>query len=243
MPLRQYDRKQLLKITADDVEWPLTDPEVVHLFSAFEAYWCHNYEAAELGRLGFHAILPSGFHGDGFFLSEPVLKHPNLRRLMASQLAMKYKSLCRMRPTRVIGVPNGATGLGIELAAEMEVDFGELVKTGDSFALKNPLRRGEILLLAEDFCHGATNLEEGMKVCLATQPDVVFTQYQMVILNCGGRSTVCVNGKHCGLASLATPRTNKWRKANCTLCHKGSVPLDPKENKENWKKLLTGQLH
>ena len=81
MSLLGYTKKQFLKLDPEEICWQLSKEEILHLFSAFDAYWSYDFRAADEGRVGCHAILSDGFHSNGFFNSRPVLEHDNLCRL------------------------------------------------------------------------------------------------------------------------------------------------------------------
>ncbi len=242
MPLTELSRIQILELDQSEICGQLSGAEVVYIFKQADGFWSFDYRAADQGRAGYHAEMPSGLCADGFFFSKPVLDRENLCQIMAEQLWIRYRALSRRRPTRVIGIPNGANRLAKELARQQELDCSELIKTGNSFTLKEPIGSGEILLFLEDFCRGATNLSDGISAVMTEAPKCELTDFQMVILNCGGRSTVEALGKTFGLGSLSTHKSNQWRPANCPLCRMGSKRIGPKESEENWRLLVTGQL-
>jgi len=242
MSLLGYTKKQFLKLDPEEICWQLSKEEVLHLFSAFGAYWSYDFRAADEGRVGCHAILSDGFHSNGFFNSRPVLEHDNLCRLFAKQLVMKYRSLRGIPASRVLGIPHGATKLGIEVARELDLPVGVLRKTGSGFELESEVKPGEILLLVEDFIRGATNLSDGIWACFKKQPQASASNYHLVLLNRGSHSVVQVERKNFGIAYLTSHLADDWRPANCTLCNTfQSEAIRPKEPAENWQRLITSQ--
>ena len=243
MSLLGYTKKQFLKLDPEEICWQLSKEEILHLFRVFGAYWSYDFRAADEGRVGCHAELSNDLCSSGFFYSKPVLDYDNLCQLLAKQLVMKYRSLRGLPASRVLGIPHGATKLGVEVARELALPHGVLKKTGSGFALESEVSPGETLLFVEDFLRGATNLSNAIWASLKKQPQAKASNYQLVILNRGSFSVVQVECKNYGLASLASHRVDDWRPANCPLCNNlGSVRIKPKESEENWQRLNTAQL-
>ena len=62
-----------------------------------------------------HALLKSGRHSDGIFVSKILLAHNNILQLVARQMATVLRRL-EVFPDYVVGVPDGATKLGEAIA-------------------------------------------------------------------------------------------------------------------------------
>jgi len=102
----------LLVLPSKFVNRPLRTEEVIHIAKTLDAFWSYDYEAAAQGKVGAHALLKSGRHSDGLFVSRIMLGHKNILKIMAQQLALKFEDTEVLEPEYVAGIPDGATRLG-----------------------------------------------------------------------------------------------------------------------------------
>ena len=109
-------RHEIWGIRPEEVTRLLTADEVVHIAILLGAFWTYDYEAAQKGRAGMHALLKSGLHSDGFFVSRIMLQTENILEIMARQMVMCLKKAGLSQVDWVAGIPDGATKLGERIA-------------------------------------------------------------------------------------------------------------------------------
>ncbi|TSC63866.1 MAG: hypothetical protein G01um1014106_358, partial [Parcubacteria group bacterium Gr01-1014_106] len=149
-------KAELLMLTAEDVPRSLTAEEVLHMATALGAFWRYDYAAAELGRAGMHALLKSGLHSDGFFVSKILLAPESIRTILSHQIVMRLRDAQIPTPEYVAGVPDGATALGTQIANIVGAREARMEKTDGRIVLTTDLPDGATLLLVEDFCTRGT---------------------------------------------------------------------------------------
>ena len=108
-------------------------------------------EALKEGKPGLHAELKSGLHSDGFFVSRILLESWNMRVIMVDQIALRFKQLGTAKPDWVVGIPDGATELGKEVARALDAKSAEMKKEEGKMVLVSSIGADETLLLIEDF--------------------------------------------------------------------------------------------
>lgn len=243
MDILTMDKSDLVQLKSEDVTETFNTVEVVHIAKELDAFWSYDYEAARNGRPGMHALLKSGLHSDGFFVSRIMLKFQNIRRIMATQMAMRI--LQHMdRPDEVGGIPDGATELGEDLATILGSKNAKLSKVEGKIELDSWIKPGRTLLLCEDFCTQGTGYREAVIDIHYKCPKARLIFYAPVIINRGGLKYIKVDG--IGLfmiLPIANYLVNNWPESKCPLCKKfGSKAIKPKETDENWKLLNASQL-
>lgn len=240
---QQLNKEALLKLTLDDVPLLLGPEDVVHIARELGAFWTYDYQALEQGRPGLHALLKSQRHSDGFFVSRILLEPPNIRLIMAAQLAMRLRQAEIQQPDFIAGIPDGATMLGEAVAQLMNIPIAKLVKTDGRIKLESEIPENSTLLLIEDFCTRGTGFTEAVQEIHGKQPSVKFVMHDPVIINRGGLSEVVVEsvGAFKTLA-VVEKRINDWEASECPLCARGSVVIKPKLTDENWQRITTSQL-
>ena len=149
----------------------MTAKEIVHMAKVLNSFWSYSYSAAENGVPGKHALLKSGLHSDGFFISRIFLKHLNVRKIIANQLILHFNRLGIAKPDRAVGIPKGATELGKEVASIMDVDLAEMQKVDGRIILTSSMKK-ESLLLIEDFCTRGTGFTEAVRDINERNPEV-----------------------------------------------------------------------
>lgn len=207
------------------------------------SFWAYDYEAAKQGRFGKHAELKSLNHSDGFFISRILLKEPNIRAIMANQLVMRFNERELSKPDWIVGIPDGATKLGKDVANLMGVRYAEMKKEDGRIVMVSKVEPGESLLLVEDFCTKGTGFTEAVKDIAVKNPAVKFIPLELVIINRGGLNEIVVDGVGAfDIVAAANHRVNDWVPVECPLCKMGSVAIKPKATDENWRDITTSQL-
>lgn len=235
-------KEELIALDPQSIDWPLSKEEIIYIAETFWAYWRYDYEAAKQGRVGMHAILKSELHSDGFFISRILLEHPNIRRIFANQLVLRFNKLKAPKPDWVAGIPDGATKLGEDVAEIMGVKNAEMKKENGRIVLVSSIGAGESLLGIEDFCTRGTGFKEAVLDILSKQPEVKILPYESVILNRGGLKEIVIEGVGSFKVVPAVEHwVNDWKPEECPLCKMGSEPIKPKATDENWRLITTSQ--
>ncbi len=245
MDITNMQKDELLALKVEDVDRHLTPEDVLHMAKVFGAFWSYDYESARQGKVGMHAILKSGLHSDGFFVSRILLAPENIRRIIAAQMVMRIReALCKTTmPTCVAGVPDGATKLGEDIGEMLDIRVLQMDKIDGRISLISSVYREDHVLVVEDFCTRGTGFAEAVSVIKINQPDVRFIPIDPVIINRGGLVIIDVDGVGLfGVRPVVEWRVNDWDpKVSCPLCDLGSVPIKPKATEENWQAITTSQ--
>ena len=242
-------KEELINLDPLGIDRGLSEEEIVYIAKTLDSYWEYDYQAADEGKVGMHAILKSERHSDGFFVSRIMLQYPDIRAIMADQLVLRFQAentlnqLMLPRPDWVAGIPDGATELGQDVAKALGVRTAEMKKEDGRIVLVSSIGPGEILLLIEDFCTRGTGFKEAVSDILFKQPKVKFLPYEFVIINRGGLREIKVEGFDLPfrIVAAAEHRVNDWEPAECPLCKMGSKPIKPKATEENWRLITTSQ--
>lgn len=235
-------KEEILSLKAEEISWPLMAEEIVHIATALGAFWMYDYEATKHGKVGMHALLKSGRHSDGFFVSRILLEPENIRRIIANQIVMKLRAAKVPRPDYVVGVPDGATILGEEVARIIGARNGIMKKINGRISLVSRIKAGESVLLVEDFCTRGTGFAEAVTAIVKNQPKAKILPYDPVIINRGWLKDFLVAGVgKFAVLPVAEQRIQDWEPAECPLCVIGSKPIKPKETDKNWYALTISQ--
>lgn len=247
MNILQMSREELLALKPEDITRPLTPEEIIYIASALGAFWKYDYDAAKQGRVGMHAILKSGRHSDGFFISRILLEPENIRLIMADQIVRKFHGNIRVwpRPDYVAGVPDGATKLGEDIARLLGSKNAVMEKHDGRISLVTEIESYASVLLVEDFCTRGTGFKEAVNIVVSSQPRAGIIPIDPVILNRGGLETIIVENVGTFLVlPVVEWRVQDWDPADgegCPLCKMGSVPMKPKATDENWRLITASQ--
>lgn len=234
-------KENLLALSPLDVSRSLTPEEVVHIATVLGAFWTYDYNAAEEGRVGMHALLKSGRHSDGFFVSRILLEPENIRLIISHQIAIRLLEAHIPRPDYVAGVPDGATKLGEDIALMLATQKAIMKKVKGHISLKTPIPSGKIVLLVEDFCTRGTGFKEAVLEVKRNQPKTYIIRFDPVIINRGGLKNFSVNGEIFSVLPVVERRIADWDATECPLCAKGSRAIKPKITDENWQMLIHSQ--
>jgi len=239
----ELNKQEILQLQPDDIKGMLSAEEIVYMAKTLDSFWSYDYVAAEDGRPGKHALLKSGLHSDGFFISRIFLKHSNIRKIIAHQLVRHYDLLGIPKPDWVVGIPAGATELGVDVASIMGVGLAEMQKVDGRIMLTSDIPSGDSLLLVEDFCTQATGFTEAVLDIVEYNPLIDIQPYELVVVSRGGLKEIVVPGhKTFMIITAAHHRINDWDKESCPLClNYGSIPIKPKESDENWEEINNSQ--
>jgi orotate phosphoribosyltransferase len=247
-------KEEILGLDPEKVNYLLTMKEILYVAEILGAYWKYDYQAAKEGRVGKHALLNSGLHSDGFIASRFFLKYPNIRKIMALQLAARFDLVLRIvphptpfvektKPEWIAGIPNGATFLGKDLAELLGVKNAEMKKQNGHIVLASPIAPGETPLLVEDVVTEGTGLKETVLEIFSKQPKARIASYFLALINRGGLSEIKVEsiGSFIIVPAIVC-RMNDWEPSECPLCKLGSEPIKPKATNKNWRLITTSQL-
>ncbi|MCR4327958.1 MAG: phosphoribosyltransferase [Patescibacteria group bacterium] len=238
----QLGPKGILALDPGEVDRPLTAPEVVYIAKTLGAFWEYDYAAANVGRVGMHAILKSKRHSDGFFVSRILLESDNICRIMADQIVMRLRSESIPCPDCVIGIPDGATKLGRDVAKTLGVRKVEMEKLVGRLVLKDAIPDDASVLLVEDFCTRGTGFKEAVLEVKGKHPSVKVVPYDPVIINRGGLRDFEVEGVgRFTVLPVVERRVQDWEADECLLCPQGSTPIKPKETDANWRLINESQ--
>jgi orotate phosphoribosyltransferase len=234
------NQEQLIALDPKEVGFFINDEGIVYMAKTLDAYWQYDYEAAKTGKFGYHALLKSLRHSNGFFVSKILLQYPNILEIVATQLVYRYRYYKLPVPEWVAGIPDGAKKLGEKVAELMGVRFAKMEKVDGRIKIISHMPPGSTLLLVEDFCTRGTGFKEAVKEIKNQQPDVIILPYELVALNRGGLGGILVEdiGPFLIISAAYYP-VDDWAPEACPLCEMGSIPIKPKETDENWN-LITG---
>ena len=241
-PITEMTREELLVLEIKDIGQLLTPDEVVYMATSLGAFWAYDYEAAKAGKVGMHAVLKSGLHSDGFFVSR-ILLHPwNMRYIMANQIVLRLREANIQQPDYVVGIPDGATTLGEEVTWMLGSKRALMEKVDGRICFQTYPNPDANLLLIEDFCTRGTGFIEAVRAVLMKHPTVKIIPYDPVIINRGGLREVVVEGVgKFSVLPVVERRIQDWTPAECPLCTSGSKAIKPKATDENWRMLLESQ--
>lgn len=240
--LTLLDRDGILGLRPEDVTRPLDPDELKHIASELGAFWQYDHEAADEGRVGMHAILKSGLHSDGFFVSKILFEHENILRIIAQQIVYQLSRLSE-GVDYVAGVPKGATKLGETVAELIGANPAEMKKADDgSIMLVTDLPPTSTFMLVEDICTRGTAFREAVQVITQKSPGTRICPWNSCIINRGGIERLAVEGVGSfKVMPVAEIRINDWEPEDCPLCKIGSIPIRPKKTDENWELLTSSQ--
>ena len=243
MEIMMMGKDDILALRPESIQRALSADEVLHIATMLGAFWKYDYAAAGRGLAGMHALLKSGLHSDGFFVSKILLESPKILDIMAYQIVMNIVAKEIPRPDFVTGVPDGATSLGKRIARMLDVPEAEMKKIDGRIVLVTDIPYGSTLLVVEDFCTRGTGFNEAILEIKEKKPRVKFVPYDPVIINRGGLSIIPVNGVgDFRILPVVELRMRDWDANTCPLCRAGSEPIKPKASDENWRLITSSQL-
>lgn len=239
----------LSRIAPTSIDWLLAKEEFIYIAESSGAFWKYNYEVAKKGKAGLHTLLKSGLHSDGFFYSKILLELQNVRKIMARQLVMLFDQLGIVKPDWVIGIPDGATELGEEVAALLGVKYAVMKKVDSRIVLESSIAADETVLIIEDFCTKGTGLIETVIEILTKQPRAKILPYVLYLLNRGGLTEIEIPAEKTGdeklilkVVPLVDHKINDWEPPVCPLCNDyDSEAIKPKATAESWEAITTSQ--
>ncbi len=238
-------KEQLIGLDPKDVRFFIPDEGIVHIAKGLDAYWQYDLEKAKAGKPGYHAILKSKNHSDGFFVSRIMLQYPNILEIIAFQLVYRYRYFKCPQPEWVAGIPDGASKLGEKVAEFMGVRLAEMEKVDGKISMVTNIPPFSTLLFVEDFCTKGTGFKEAVTDTKKQNPTIIFLPYELVILNRGRMNSILVDGiGPFSIIPSAYYPVDDWdpnSKEGCPLCNMGSIPIKPKETEENWATITSSQ--
>lgn len=237
MNIQKMGKDELLKLKPEDVTRLLTAEEILHIAKVLGAFWMYDYKAK---KVGMHALLKSGQHSDGFFVSRILLSFENIRMIISNQMVMKIREAKIPTPDWVVGVPNGATELGQDIALILGTKCAKMKKIDGKIVFLTELKPEDSILIVEDFCTRGTGFAEAVRVVLAQSGAYIFP-YDPVIINRGGLKFLPIQWRNYTILPVVEIRIKDWDPKQCELCKVGSVAIKPKETDENWKMLNNSQ--
>jgi len=241
-------REEALKLLPGNfTDHVMSAEEFVHLAEIFGAFWRYNYAAAVNGKPGKHALLKSGLHSDGFFMSKILLEPENIRAIMALQMIKVIDELPGPRPNKICGIPDGAITLAkdfIRLIGLPEMREVIMEKIDGKMTLVSAIHPGDKILMIEDFCTRGTGFKEAVTEIHTEQPAAKILPFELVMLNRGSLQEIFMEdiGSFAVMPIVRYP-IQEWEPAICPLCRDyGSVAIKPKVSEESWREITTSQL-
>lgn len=212
----------------------LTSEETMHIAEVLGSIWRYDYCALAEGKPGYHALLKSGLHSDGFFDSYIMLGHENILEIMAYWLSFYLRNL-RVLVDYVAGIPNGATKLGEKISQKLSFQDPEplLKKEGNEIVLAKPIPSGSRVLLVEDCFTRGTAFRQASRVLVEAKAIVLPILLAVMNRNKRLRQGWTPDQK-LRVIYLADFTAKAWKPRECPLCKAGSIAVKPKEN---WKLL------
>jgi len=225
-------KDELLRLDPDCIKSRLKGFEILYLYKIFDGYWkCPDGEIPK-----YHAQLKSGVCSDSFLNSKVILKHENIRKIIAKQLMYKYLNVKRAqhtldwgKPTHIGGIPNGAKELGDNVADIWnDVEKADLVKQKGIIKMNSILGDSDKLLLVEDvFTKGTASLE-AIKSSFKSIGSGRVLPFILSIVNRGGLrqiQTMQSGGFVFNIISLHSIKANEWESSKCPFCEAGSKSI------------------
>jgi orotate phosphoribosyltransferase len=244
LTILKLKKEELLKLEPEKMKFWLGKREIFHILRELGGLWLYDYEAAQRGKVGYHAQLKSGRCSDGFLNFKEILKYPNLRKILANQLVFLFQSLGLPKPHYLAGIPNSAKELGKEMAEMLGVKAAEIIKDEKGrMQLITPIFSQESLLLIDDVCTRGTGFQEAIETIKRKNKKIVVLPYNFVIFNRGRSDFLYIKKRGIyQIVALVKHQINDWEPTDCPLCKIGSKRIKPKISQENWQKLINSQL-
>ena len=221
----------------------IADPDIgyrqqdyIELFKICDAIWIHNGNPK-----GPHAQLVSGLHSDGYINCSKVLKHTNLKMILARRLIEKIrqeKTLWGWNFDYVVSSSMAAITIGDTVATLNKATFVYTEKEAGKQVLKRfKIPKGAVVLQIEELI---TTLETTRKVTnaiLYNPVDFVRDENGKIIVGTivHRPEKLPVTYKSYKVIPLIEIEIHNWDPKKCPLCRGGSKALKPKEN---WRLFL-----
>lgn len=239
------NKKELLALNPSYIDTRLTGPEIFYLYKIFDGYWW--YDISKLDRKNppkYHPKLKSKLCSDLFLDSNSILKHENIRRIIANQLIWKYLSinlsgnnLGWKNPTHIAGIPDGAKLLGGDIARILGVKEIDLMKKDGKISLNTQLKVYKFAIFIEDVCVRGTALKEAVNAMLESDCRGQILPFVLSIVNRSGQTQIeTSSGFIFNIFSLLSIKANEWKQSECPFCEADSEPID------NFKKRSTSAI-
>jgi len=236
--------EDLISVNHEDLSGTcLGAEEIIHIARMFNFFWEYDYKAAREGKVGLHAVLKSGLHSDGFIAMKMLLKIPNIRELLAYQLALQYGIHVRNIPDSLIGIPDAATDLARDLGKILGVRAIGAAKVDGNIVISDPIENDEFVLIIEDVTSSGTGFREVVTKITQANPNAIILPYELVLFNRGGLKELSFGARNnFSIISVAERKMLTWSPQECPLCKRGSCAIKPKATEENWQAITTSQL-
>jgi len=237
--LLDLNKKEILGLWPEAINRRLSPEEIVHIFREMDGFWEYDYTVA-FNKPGYHALLKSGNHSDGFLNSKVVICYYNLCRILAQELYFTWLAQSLPFPTKVAGIPNGANDLGNHLSFLMGVEPAKLVKKDGKIKINGNgnLEENDKLLLVEDIFTTGTGFKETVKELNEHFPEINIMPFLITIINRGRQTEIKTEKENFEIIAPVTKNLKNCAEEKCQLCQNGSVPIQPKKN---WELLINSQ--
>lgn len=245
MNILRLERDEILALEPERVKFRLSKDEFIHIAKTLGAFWAYDYSALLHGKPGIHALLKSGRHSDGFFVSKVLLAWDNIRRIMGEQVVMAIHEARIPAADYVAGVPDGASALGKDIAEATGAREARLTKIDGRISFETRLGAGDSILLVEDVCTRGTGFIEAVASIKEKRSGAHILRFAPVIINRGGlKAIVTEKWGEFRIIPVIEWQIQDWGPVHgpCPLCQAGSIAIRPKMTDENWKALTTSQL-
>lgn len=226
---------QLLLLNESQIQRPMEEAEVRHIFQECDALWLHSGDPRDP-----HAELTSGKCSTGFVDVLRVLRYTNLCTIFASQLVLRYEIqlIERDHPVVdwVIGSDHAGATLSFAVAQILGVqhDFTEKGPEKTQMWKRFEIKPNEVVLQVEELVTTTSTLQAVREGIRAGNPSPV-NFYPMVLTLVHRSDTRTFD--HGPIGYLVHFDIQTWDPADCPLCAQGSKRLKPKHN---WAE-LTGR--
>ena len=223
--------RKIRTLTERDIGYGQQD--YIDLFKICNAIWMHNGNPQ-----GPHTQLVSGLHSDGYINCSEVLKHTNLKIILARRLIEKLrqeKTLWKWNFDYVISSSMAAITIGDTVATLSGASFIYTEKeTGKQVLKRFKIPEGAVVLQIEELI---TTLETTRKVTnaiLYNPVDFVQDENGKIIVGTivHRPEKLPITYESYKVIPLIELEIHNWKPESCPLCRSGSPALKPKSNWE-----------
>jgi len=193
-----------------------------------------------------HALLTSGKHSEGYINLNAVLQFPNLCEILAGYLIQKLEKqgIIKENIDAVVSPTFAEVTLGEEVARQLKAMFVFTEKKGreQRWTERFELPQGTRILLVEGPTTTLGTARKVKEVILNNNPMVEFIELNgkaIVATVIHRPNQLSISYPDCQVISLIAKEIHSWSPEECSLCEKGSEPLEPKPN---WKKFIAYRL-
>ncbi len=232
--LSEVKKERVIKeITSVDIGYEQED--YVKLFKICDAFWMY-------GGKGPHALLTSGKHSDGYVDCSQVLKHTNLRDILAERMVEEIllPNIAGVKADYIVSSSMAAIPFGDGIASYLGLTFLYTEKVDGVQKLK----RFEVpskarILQVEELITTMGTTRQVTNAIIEKNKNVEFVRDRdgkIVVLTLVHRpEKLPIEYPDYRILPLVELEIHNWTPEECPLCRIGSRSLKPKSN---WKEFL-----